>query len=79
LANSIAKSEIPLKRTNKLLDGAWNSLKRTVGWQLSSSIIHGVIGGMQKAVGYAKDLDRSLNDIRIVTGASSDQMAKFAQ
>jgi hypothetical protein len=39
---------------------------------LSSSVIHGIIGGMQQAVGYAKDLDRSLNDIRIVTGASSD-------
>jgi hypothetical protein len=32
LANSIAKSEIPLKRTNKLLDTAWTNLKRTAGW-----------------------------------------------
>jgi hypothetical protein len=30
-------------------------------------------------VGYAKDLDRSLNDIRIVTGSSAEQMAVFAQ
>lgn len=37
------------------------------------------MGSIQQAVGYAKDLDRSLTDIRIVTGASSDQMASFAK
>ena len=79
LARSIAQSEVPLKRTSKLVDQAWTSIKKTAGWQMSSSLIHGLIGQMQQAVGYAKDLDRSLNDIRIVTGASSEQMAKFAK
>jgi hypothetical protein len=46
LAKSIAKSEIPLRRTNKLMDTAWTNLKKTAGWQLSSSIIHGLIGSM---------------------------------
>lgn len=79
LARSVAQSEVPLKRTSKLVDQAWTSIKKTAGWQMSSSLIHGLIGQMQQAVGYAKDLDRSLNDIRIVTGASSEQMAKFAK
>ena len=43
-------------------------MKNTVRWQLSSSMLHGVMGAYQSAMGYAKDLDRSLNDIRIVTG-----------
>ena len=79
LADSISRSEIPLMRTNKLVDGMWNNLKKTVGWQISSSMIHGFIGGVQQAVGYAKDLNKSLTDIRIVTGQSSEQMATFAK
>ena len=78
LATAVAKSEIPLKRTNKILDTAWDNLKKTAGWQMSSSIIHGLIGTMQQAVGYAQDLNKSLTDIRIVTGASAEQMAQFA-
>jgi hypothetical protein len=32
LADSIAKSEIPLTRTSKLVDGLWKGLQRTAGW-----------------------------------------------
>jgi hypothetical protein len=39
----------------------------------------GVIQGFKSAIGYAKDLDSSLNNIRIVTGMSKDEMADFAQ
>jgi hypothetical protein len=42
-------------------------------------MIHGIIGGVKSAVGYAKDLNKSLTDIRIVTGSSADEMARFAQ
>jgi hypothetical protein len=34
---------------------------------------------MQQAYGYAKSLDASLNNIRIVTGKSAEDMAKFAK
>lgn len=79
LADSISKSEIPLKRTSQMVDKMWDGLKRTAGWQLQSSIIHGIMGSIQSAVGYAKDLNSSLNDIRIVTGQSTEQMAQFAK
>ena len=79
LANSISNSEIPLKKANKLLDTTWENLKKTIGWQFSSSLVHGFIGSIQQAVGYAQDLNKSLTDIRIVTGQSSDQMATFAR
>lgn len=79
LADSISKAEIPLKRTSQMVDKMWDGLKRTASWQLQSTIIHGIIGSIQSAVGYAKDLNSSLNDIRIVTGQSTDQMAKFAK
>lgn len=79
LANAINSAEIPLKRSNSLLQDFALTLKNTVKWQISSSLVHGFVGSMQQAVGYAKDLDRSLNDIRMVSGASVDEMAKFAQ
>ena len=78
LATQISQAEVPLKRTSKIWGDFKTSLSNTVKWQLSSSIIHGMMGSVQKAFGYAKDLDKQLNNIRIVTGQSSDQMANFA-
>lgn len=78
LANSIIASETPLKQTNVLVNKLWDGLKRTMGWQLSSSVIHGFMGAIQSAYHYAQDLNQSLNNIRIVTGASTDEMARFA-
>jgi hypothetical protein len=37
------------------------------------------VGALQSAYGYAQDLNQSLNNIRIVTGASTDEMARFAE
>lgn len=79
LAQSVINAEVPLKRTNALLDNFKKTLANTAKWQISSNLMHGVQGSLQKAYYYAKDLDRSLNDIRIVTGQSSDQMAEFAE
>jgi hypothetical protein len=36
-------------------------------------------GAISNAYGYAKNLNKSLNDIRIVTGYSADKMAQFAK
>lgn len=79
LAQSVINAEVPLKRTNALLDNFKKTLANTVKWQISSNIMHGVQGSLQKAYYYAEDLNRSLNEIRIVTGQSSDQMAQFAE
>ena len=79
LASSIAQSEIPIRRSNAVLAEFATTLKNTVRWQISSSILHGFMSTISGAVGYAKDLNKSLNDIRIVTGASVDEMARFAE
>ena len=78
VANSILKAEAPLRRTSKLIDTMWTTLKNTARWELSSSILHGLESSLQKAVTYAQDLNKSLTDIRIVTGYSTDHMAEFA-
>lgn len=78
LASSIMQAEVPLRRANKALDEFATSLANTARWQLSSSILHGFMGAIQGAYRYAQDLNESLNNIRIVTGNSTEQMSKFA-
>nr|DAK07883.1 MAG TPA: hypothetical protein [Caudoviricetes sp.] len=50
-------------------------MKNTMRWQLTSSVLHGFVGALEQAYGYTKDLDRSLNEIRIVSGQSAEDMA----
>ena len=78
VARAIQNAEIPLKRSGKLANELWTTLKNTARWQISASIIQGFQGALQKAYGYAQDLNESLNNIRIVTNYSVDDMAKFA-
>ena len=79
LAKAIINAEVPLKRTNSVLKEFKTSLMNTARWQLSSSMLHGFMGAVQSAYGYAQDLNESLNNIRIVTGANIDEMSRFAK
>ena len=79
LAQSVAQSEVPIRRLSGLLGQFGTVLKNTIRWQISSSLIHGFMGSIQQAYGYAQDLNKSLNNIQIVTGLSDNQMAKFAK
>ena len=79
LANSVAQSEIPIKRSNAHLEKFATTLKNTVRWQISASLLQGFTSTIQNAYRYAQDLNESLNNIRIVTGYNTDEMAKFAE
>lgn len=79
LARAVAQSEVPIRRTNKLVKEMSTTLKNSLRWQLSSSILHGFMTSMSDAYNYAKNLNGALTDIRIVSGQSADQMARFAK
>lgn len=79
LAQSIIEADVPLKRTSALVSEMWTVMKNTARWQISSSALHSFTGAISSAYRYAEDLNESLNNIRIVTGQSTDQMAKFAK
>lgn len=79
LANAIAQADAPMVKLNGRLGEFMTTLKNSARWQLSSNILHGLEGALGSAIGYAKDLDESLNNIRIVTGKSTDDMASFAK
>ena len=55
------------------------TLKNSIKWNIASSVVNTFSGKVQEAYGYVKNLDSSLNDIRIVTGKSADEMDKFAE
>lgn len=80
--NSITKSaytfEAKIKNTESLLHKFSQTLNNTIKWDISSSIVNQFTGEIQKAIYFTKDLDKSLNNIRIVSGASKDEMADFA-
>lgn len=78
LARSIAQADASAITLGTKLGGLLTTLKNTARWQISSSILHGFMGAIQGAYGYAQDLNKSLNNIRIVTGQNIDQMSKFA-
>lgn len=79
VAKVITQAEIPIMRTNTVLDKLWLTMKNTVRWQLTTSALRTFIGGIQSAYNYTQDLDESLNKIRIVTQKSSEDMKEFAK
>ena len=79
VATAIGAAELPLKRSNQLLNQLWVTMKNTMRWRLTTGALNSFIGGLQQAFGYSKSLNASLNDIRIVTGKSADEMSRFAK
>lgn len=79
VASSITQAELPLRRTNTLMNELWVTMKNTMRWQLTSSVLHGFVGSLEQAYGYSKNLDRSLNEIHIVSEKSAEDMARFAE
>lgn len=79
VTNAIANAQPSMIKTSKLMDGLWTSLKNTAKWQISSAVLSGFTSSLSSAVSFAKELNKSLNDIRIVSGDSADEMARFAK
>ena len=79
LAQSISLADQPMFRISNRMKEFAVTMKNTIKWQLSSSMLHGFMGAVQSAYGYAQDLNESLNNIRIVTGYNTNKMAQFAE
>ena len=75
----ILKTEKEIIKTNKFLDEMATSFSNTIKWGISSSVFNKVTSSISEAYNYTKRLDKSLNDIRIVTGKSADEMERFAK
>lgn len=79
MASSIMGTKLQLKESNKLLDDMSKTMGNTIKWGITSRIFNGITESVQEAWDYTRRLDASLNDIRIVTGKSADEMERFAR
>ena len=78
IGSSILQTNIKLKQSSKFLNDMAVTFKNTVRYGISSSIFNTMANSIQRAYEFSKNLDTSLNDIRIVTGQSAEQMDLFA-
>lgn len=79
LAKSMSMAEAPAFRLNGVVTKLWTSLKNVATWQISSNVLMGFTSSISEAYQFAQDLNESLNDIRIVTGSSAEEMQRFAK
>lgn len=77
--NNLTSFNLQLNTTKTLFDKIGEGLMKTFSWSIYSSVVNNLSNGIQNAYGYVKALDSSLNDIRIVTGKSADEMDRFAE
>mgnify|MGYP007022111279 FL=1 len=62
-----------------MLDKFAETFVNVAKYNLANTVFRGFTSTIQQAVGYVKTLDTSLNDIRIVTGKTADEMGRFAE
>lgn len=78
LQTSLLTINKELKQTHTFLDNIATTLSNTIKWNAASGAVNTLTAKISGAVSYIERLDSSLNDIRIVTGQSADEMDKFA-
>lgn len=77
--SEVKNNRIELEKTDTLLDKTMTTLTKTYLWNMANRAVDVFNGKIQDSVKFIYDLDESLNNIRVVTGKSSDEMATFAQ
>lgn len=77
--DSISRVKLPIKETNKALEKMGETIANTIRWTVSSAAFGAVTNNLSEAIGYIKALDKSLNNIRIVTGKTAEEMSIFAK
>lgn len=78
LTGEISKFGTQVKNVSNLTDKLFNTLGNTVRWGITASLFETMSNRLYDSVQYIKDLDQSLNDIRIVSESSAEDMRKFS-
>ena len=79
IASELSKTNLQAKKTSETLNKMKETLMNTIRWSISSSALNAFTGSIHEAYGYVKNLDKSLNNIQIVTQKNADTMADFAK
>jgi len=78
IAQSVLTTNVQLKQSNLLLDKMALTMGNTIRFGISSAVFNRITDSISEAYSYVKKLDSSLNNIRIVSNASADEMERFA-
>ena len=78
IPSAVMKTNLQLRESHSLLDRIGNTMTNSIKWGITSRVVNSLANSLQGAWNYTKALDTSLNDIRIVTGKSAEEMEKFA-
>ena len=78
MIGQIGRMDTSFKSISSFADKIFNTMGNTVRWGVTASIFQTIQNSLYRAVDYVKELDTSLNNIRIVTSASNDDMRNFA-
>ena len=79
LTQQLISANTEINNSSKVLNDLWTTLKNTVRWEITTAAVKAFSGAISEAFDYAEDLNKSLTQIQIVTGNSSEQMAEFAK
>ena len=79
LTVAIRNSETPIVSLQGKAAALGKTLANTARWMMSSALLQGVTRAFTGTIDYAKELNESLNNIRIVTNKSEESMSKFAK
>lgn len=77
-SKTVLNTNLQLSKSSKLLDEMADTMAKTVKWGIASRVMNNMVGSIEKAWSYSIKLDKSLNDIRIVTNKSAEEMDRFA-
>lgn len=78
LNSKLLSSNVALKDTSNTMSKMDSIFKTAFTWNASTSIFNGMKNEIRECYDFILKLDESLNDIRIVTGKSAEEMAEFA-
>ena len=79
IASELSKTNLQARKTSETLNKMKETLMNTIRWSISSSALNAFTSSIHEAYGYVKNLDKSLNNIQIVTQKNADTMADFAK
>ena len=79
LSEQLLTTNIQAKKTKGFLSEIGTTFFNAAKWSIAYGAINAISNGIKSAWTYAVSLDSSLNDIRIVTGKTADEMDRFAK
>lgn len=79
MTSQVLSTNMQLKQSSQFLNNMATTLGNAVKWTASSAAIRAFTSSVSKAYRYVQDLDKSLNNIQIVTKQSSEDMERFAK